>query len=77
MWFCIAFTGLEVANYMVGKAAVVNVIGQSSTPLAHVFGPKIGEWFRKVESFIWVFACGCRNVFTFMGICVCVFFFFL
>uniref|UniRef100_A0A0B7BB79 FAD/NAD(P)-binding domain-containing protein n=1 Tax=Arion vulgaris TaxID=1028688 RepID=A0A0B7BB79_9EUPU len=34
---------------MVGKAAVVNVIGQSSSPLAHVFGTKIGDWFRKLH----------------------------
>lgn len=40
--------GLEVANYMIGKAATVSVIGQSAAPLSHVFGPLIGQWFRKV-----------------------------
>ncbi|CAL1545244.1 unnamed protein product [Lymnaea stagnalis] len=44
-----SFIGLEVANYLVGKAATVTVIGQSAVPLAHVFGPLIGQWFRKLH----------------------------
>nr|CAH0112337.1 unnamed protein product [Daphnia galeata] len=38
-----SFIGMEVAAYLVDKAASVTVIGRSSTPFAHVFGPLIGR----------------------------------
>ncbi|XP_035825044.1 apoptosis-inducing factor 3 isoform X1 [Aplysia californica] len=44
-----SFIGLEVATFMVNKAASVNVIGRSSEPCGHVFGPQIGQWFRKLH----------------------------
>lgn len=33
-----SFIGMEVAAYLVDKAASVTVVGRSSTPFAHVFG---------------------------------------
>lgn len=33
-----SFIGMEVAAYLVDKAASVTVVGRSSTPFVHVFG---------------------------------------
>lgn len=38
-----SFIGMEVAAYLVDKAASVTVVGRSSTPFAHVFG-KLKEY---------------------------------
>ncbi|XP_046442714.1 apoptosis-inducing factor 3-like isoform X2 [Daphnia pulex] len=44
-----SFIGMEVAAYLVDKAASVTVVGRSSTPFAHVFGSLIGRRLQQLH----------------------------
>ncbi|KAI9561897.1 hypothetical protein GHT06_012859 [Daphnia sinensis] len=44
-----SFIGMEVAAYLVDKAASVTVVGRSSTPFVHVFGPLIGKRLQQLH----------------------------
>lgn len=50
MW-CNVYSGLEVAAFGIGKgeASSVDVVGQSPTPFARVFGAAIGARMTKVR----------------------------